>query len=60
MHTIREFGNLNDAIDYRKANGTGGYIYHVNDNGTAILFPPDFTPSMIFEHPMARLSGRFY
>ena len=57
MHTIHEFDNIAEATKYRETSGCGGWIYRVNDNGTAILYPWQWTPSMIFNHPTARLDG---
>lgn len=68
MFTIRLFATVNDAMSYRYENGTGGWIFApetspATDNycvrAGVILFPPDFTPSAIFNHAMTRgQSGR--
>lgn len=54
-----QFRTLQDARDYRHANGTGGWIFEDEASGQATLFPPHLTPSCILRHPMTRhLSGR--
>jgi hypothetical protein len=63
MLTYRTFSNASEAIAYRKENGTGGFIFDPVCNKElgfdAILFPPEFTPSEIFNHVMTRgMSGK--
>jgi hypothetical protein len=55
------FNSLQDARDYRHENGTGGWIFvPENDNPTfypyhqVILFPPEFSPTGIFNHPFTK------
>ena len=55
------FNSLQDARDYRHENGTGGWIFvPENDNPSfypyhdVILFPPEFTPTGIFNHPFTK------
>ena len=63
MITLRYFPTLDDAMEYRYTNGTGGWIFapedapvsnHYVDVANVILFSPDFTPSMIFNHPATK------
>lgn len=59
MATFRTFQNGQAARDYRHANGTGGWIFVSDADGSAILFPPNMSPSGIFNHEMTRgKSGR--
>jgi hypothetical protein len=53
MKTYKEFTTITAAKAYRYTNGTGGWIFARQDN-TAVLFPPDMTPSDIFHHPLTR------
>lgn len=55
------FNSLQDARDYRHQNGTGGWIFvPENDNPSfypyheIILFPSEFSPSAIFNHPFTK------
>jgi len=58
MQTFRTFPNTQAARDYRHVNGTGGWIF-VPENGDPILFPPDMTPSAIFNHYLTKgMSGK--
>ena len=63
MITIRMFNTIDDAMEYRYTNGTGGWIFspedepasnHYIDRLNVILFSPDFTPTMIFNHPLTK------
>lgn len=68
MHTIRLFTTVDDAMAYRYEHGTGGWIFapdappanqHYATLAQIILFPPEFTPSVIFSHALTRgQSGR--
>lgn len=49
------FYNAQDAREYRHVHGTGGWIF-TNEEMT-VLFPPDVTPSGIFNHPVTRNHG---
>lgn len=49
------FSNAQDAREYRHVHGTGGWIF-TNEEMT-VLFPPDVTPSGIFNHPVTRKQG---
>jgi hypothetical protein len=60
MTLYRTFPTLQEARDYRHANGTGGWIFAPNMpadvllnyvHHECILFPPEFTPASIFRHP---------
>ncbi|MGL4412847.1 hypothetical protein [Roseinatronobacter monicus] len=42
------FDTAEDAIEHRRTNGTGGWIFEISDNGEAVLFPWQMTPSEIF------------
>jgi hypothetical protein len=55
------FNNLQDALDYRHEHGTGGWIFAPENNKSTfypyhevILFPPEFSPSGIFNHPFTK------
>ena len=52
--TFRVFTNLEDAEAFRRSEGTGGFIFATEGAPEAILFPPEFTPGMVFTHPMTR------
>lgn len=61
--TYRTFGSEQDAVDYRKEHGTGGWIFvpdpKPGEYMQCILFPPEFTPTPICKHALTRgLSGR--
>ena len=51
MKTFRTFKTTQEARDYRHQNGTGGWIFSPIDNSDSILFPPEFTPTAIVNHP---------
>ena len=55
MLTYTEFTTREAAENYRRDNGTGGWIF-VHPN-RVLLFPPSFTPSDIFAHPITRGIG---
>jgi len=60
MQTYRTFNTLQAARDYRFENGTGGWIF-APDSGDCILFPPEVTPTGIFNHPFTKgKSGKLY
>lgn len=46
------FSNASDAREYRRREGTGGWIF--SNAEMTILFPPDLTPTGVFDHPVAR------
>lgn len=50
--TFHHFDNDQEARDYRRIHGTGGWIFVCSDNGEATLFPPHMTPSHIRYHPL--------
>jgi len=50
MKTFRTFTSKQAARDYRHENGTGGWIFAPDDSPESILFPPDMTPTDIFNH----------
>jgi hypothetical protein len=59
MSTILTFPTAQAARDYRYLNGTGGWIFapeccegRFYPYTESVLFPPEFTPSQIFKHPM--------
>ena len=56
METLHTFTRAADAIDYRRTRGLGGWIWRAAD-GSAVIFPPTWTPSRIFAHPLAAGSG---
>jgi len=61
MNTYKTFANETDARTYRHEHGAGGWIF-VPENEKpqfypfheVILFPPEFTPSSIFNHPFTK------
>ncbi|MEI7902548.1 MAG: hypothetical protein WCK89_20050 [bacterium] len=46
------FTTMQEARDYRHANGTGGWIFAGHE--LVVLFPPDVSPTGIFNHPLTR------
>lgn len=54
VDTFLTFYSEQDARTYRHEQGTGGWIFAPEDPGFAVLFPPRYSPSMIFHHPMVR------
>ena len=63
MYTLHYFDNAQDARDYRRDHGTGGWIFEPETINHAlgdcvILFPPHMPPAMIFHHHAARGPGR--
>ena len=55
------FNNSQDARDYRREHGTGGWIFEPTriegvawDNNKCILFPPEYTPTMILNHQFTK------
>jgi hypothetical protein len=61
MNTYKTFASETDARTYRHESGAGGWIF-VPENETpqfypfheVILFPPEFSPSGIFNHPFTQ------
>jgi hypothetical protein len=61
MTNYLTFPNETTAREYRYAHGTGGWIF-VPENETpsfypfhdVILFPSEFSPSAIFNHPFTK------
>lgn len=57
MQILKLFPDAERAREHRKDHGTGGWIF--DGEGLVILFPPDITPSGIFNHPVTKgRSGR--
>jgi hypothetical protein len=61
MNQYFTFPNEQDARDYRHEHGTGGWIFVPECDKPAfypfhdvILFPPEFTPTAIFNHPFTK------
>lgn len=61
MKQYLTFNTLQDALDYRHDKGIGGWIFcPENDKPNfypyhdVILFPSEFTPSAIFNHPFTK------
>jgi len=50
MTIFKTFNSLQDARTHRHEHGTGGWIF-APEKGPVILFPPDYSPTMIFQHP---------
>jgi hypothetical protein len=60
MRTFLTFPTKEEAIQYRKDNGTGGWIFAPDKQGEeSIIFPVDMTPSDIFYHPFIRGKKRW-
>lgn len=62
MKAYRTFDTTEQAIAYRKEQGTGGYVFaptSAKELGyESILFPYGMTPTPIFNHPLTRgISG---
>ena len=53
MFTFHTFETVDDAHAYRKANGSGGWVF-ASENGLVVLFPHGFTPSRVFDHPFTQ------
>ena len=53
MQTFHTFYTLQEARTYRHEHGTGGWILDP-EKGAVILFPPDMTPTAIFNHELAK------
>lgn len=47
--TWRLFDSTDDAIEYRRERGTGGWIFSYADSGEAVLFPWQMTPKDVLE-----------
>ena len=54
MQVFRTFNTAQDARDYRYENGTGGWIFAPDNGAPSILFPPEVTPTAIFNHPLTK------
>lgn len=55
---IRYFDAAEDAKMFKRATGCGGWIF-LAENGTAALFPLEYTPSRIFTHTITHgVSGK--
>ena len=48
-YSLKFFRNSDEAKTYRHQYGTGGWIFSP-ESGDCILFPPDLTPTNIFNH----------
>jgi|FLOH01.1.fsa_nt_gi hypothetical protein len=58
MGTFITFETTQAARDHRHSFGTGGWIFASDDRKIIILFPPDMSPSSIFNHQLTKgLSG---
>lgn len=57
MKTFLQFQTAQEARDYRRSTGCGGFIFEDESTGHAWIFPPDMTPSAIFLHPITRDRG---
>ena len=55
--STHHFDNLEEAIQYRDAEGTGGWIFVCNDKAEATIFPYQMTPKDIFNTGMTSSSG---
>ena len=54
MDKFLGFRSLQAAREYRHEQGTGGWIFVSDATGYATIFPPEFPPAAIFNHPMTR------
>ena len=52
MKTLRLFNTPEEARDYRKEHGTGGWIF--SNPALTLLFPPEFTQTTIINHPLTK------
>ena len=52
--TYRVFRCLKDALDYRRVNGVGGWIWVSDHDKAATLFPAHMPPSQICTHRMIK------
>lgn len=52
MQTLRLFKDAPTARNYRRDNGTGGWIFDSPE--MVILFPPELTPTGILNHPVTK------
>jgi hypothetical protein len=59
MQTFRTFDTAAEALQYRKENGTGGYVFATDPGkGHSVLFPYGMTATPVMLHPLVRgLSG---
>lgn len=55
--TFHTFDSVDAAISYRAYHGTGGWIAYNPDKGSGVLFPPRWTPTQIFDHPLTAWSN---
>jgi hypothetical protein len=55
--STHHFDNLEEAIQYRDAEGTGGWIFVCGDKGEATIFPYQMTPTEIFNKGITSSSG---
>ena len=52
-HAICIFKTVQEARTHRHQHGTGGWIFSPQaEGGDVVLFPPEFTPTRCFHHPM--------
>ena len=61
MNSYFTFDTLEEAKNYRLKNGLGGWIFEPENTDSqfypfhqCILFPPEFTPHKIFNHPFTK------
>ncbi len=54
MRLFAEFATATQAREYRHTHGTGGWIFEDEATGSAVIFPPDMTPTGIMLHAMTR------
>ena len=61
METLLMFATSQQARDYRREHGTGGWIFQPTDTENAhynwhqcVLFPPSMPPAQIFNHPITK------
>jgi hypothetical protein len=58
MRAFLEFTDKQEARDYRRQHGTGGWIFSPDGGGPVYLFPPDMPPTAIMNHRLTKgLSG---
>jgi hypothetical protein len=51
--TFHTFEDVNEAIEFRRINGTGGWIVQNMDKGSGVLFPHGWTASQVMSHTLA-------
>lgn len=56
--TFHQFDSAQEALDYRRNEGCGGWIFVADRDGLATIFPHTMTPRDVLWHPLAEGSGK--